>query len=220
QLSLRAVYVCLLANCLPKIEAQVKFTLETLDALTVKPAQFLPLLTHLLSVLVFVPDIPRKPILYMFNAVVNLIERRKWPAGHETVYGDVWILCLHYLWAVSQPQFSVRFGDVDSNDLYYGSGETYLAAVAEKIDYVMQQVLALIETEPVSKPAIAMNLLECAVMRLEIEGPVVKLVANLLKRCAKSGQFSSRVAFVIDDLTKLSEDNEELKQALIKMKLL
>ncbi|KAK6047945.1 hypothetical protein COOONC_14550 [Cooperia oncophora] len=126
QLSLRAIYVCLLANSLPKIEQQVKFTLETLDSLTVPSTQFIELLTHLLSVLVFVPDIPKKPMLHMFNAVINLIERRKWPAAHETLHGDAWILCLHYLWAVSRPSFRMRFGDVDSNDLYYGSSETYL----------------------------------------------------------------------------------------------
>ncbi|PIO62196.1 hypothetical protein TELCIR_16257 [Teladorsagia circumcincta] len=84
----------------------------------------------------------------------------------------------------------------------------------------MQKILELIEAQSTAKPTVSMNLLEFAVMRLEIEGPVVKLVTNLLKRCAKSGQFGSRVAYVIDDLTKLSADNDELKQALIKMKLL
>ncbi|XGW19981.1 hypothetical protein V3C99_003643 [Haemonchus contortus] len=220
QLSLRAVYVCLLTNSLPKIEAQLKYTLETLDSLTIPPAQFLPFFSHLLSVLVFVPDLPHKPTLYWFNAVVNLIERRDWPAGHETVYGDAWIRCLHYLWAVSQPDFPLNFGNVISNDIYYGSSKAYLAVVTEKADYVMQQILALIEAQSTAKPTVAMNLLEFAVMRLEIEGPVVKLVTNLLKRCAKSGQFGTRVAYVIDDLTKLSEDNDELKEALIKMKLL
>ncbi|KAK6046675.1 hypothetical protein COOONC_15821, partial [Cooperia oncophora] len=149
------------------------------------------LLTHLLSVLVFVPDIPKKPMLHMFNAVINLIERLVSEDFVLTIAGVVQYIRVKYR-----------------------------TTVAEKVDHVMQQVLALIEAQSAAKPAIAMNLLEFAVMRLSIEGSVVKMVTNLLKRCAKSGQFASRVAYVIEDLTKLSEDNDELKQALIKMKLL
>lgn len=51
--------------------------------------------------------------------------RKKWSADLESVQGEMWIQCLHYLWAVSQPQFSTKFVKVDSNDVYYGSSEKY-----------------------------------------------------------------------------------------------
>lgn len=218
--SLRTVYLSLLAKSIPQTEALLGFCLEILESLPLSASECVPLFKQFLAVLVFVPDVPQRPVLSVFTAFVNVIERKKWSADLESVQGEMWIQCLHYLWAVSQPQFSTKFVKVDSNDVYYGSSEKYRTAVAEKVDLVMQHLLGLIETQPAAKPTVAFSLLEFAVMRIEIEGPVVKLVMNLLRRCAKSGQFTSRIPYVIEDLTKLSERNEALRQALIRIKLL
>ncbi|VDL82047.1 unnamed protein product [Nippostrongylus brasiliensis] len=201
-------------------EALLLSCLETLDQLAIPAADCVPLFTQFLAVLVFVPDVPRKPMLHIFSEFLDLLVRKKWPANSEAVQGDVWMLCLHYLWAVLQPDFLTRFLHVASNDVYYGSSAEYRAAVAQKVDIVMQQVLALVEAQTSTKPTVALALLEFVVMRMEIEGPVVKLVTNLLKRCARSGHFERRIALVIDDLTVLSETNEPLRQVLVKMKLL
>ncbi|WKX92750.1 hypothetical protein Q1695_010634 [Nippostrongylus brasiliensis] len=220
QYFLRTIYLGLLANSPSQTEALLLSCLETLDQLAIPAADCVPLFTQFLAVLVFVPDVPRKPMLYIFSEFVDLLLRKKWPANSEAVQGDVWMLCLHYLWAVLQPDFSTRFLHVASNDVYYGSSAEYRAAVAQKVDIVMQQVLALVEAQTSTKPTVALALLEFVVMRMEIEGPVVKLVTNLLKRCARSGHFERRIALVIDDLTVLSETNEPLRQVLVKMKLL
>ncbi|VDL81955.1 unnamed protein product [Nippostrongylus brasiliensis] len=220
QYFLRTIYLGLLANSPSQTEALLGSCLETLDQLAIPAADCVPLFTQFLAVLVFVPDVPRKPMLHIFSEFVDLLLRKKWPTNSEAVQGDVWMLCLHYLWAVLQPDFSTRFLHVASNDVYYGSSAEYRAAVAQKVDIVMQQVLALVEAQTSTKPTVALALLEFVVMRMEIEGPVVKLVTNLLKRCARSGHFERRIALVIDDLTVLSETNEPLRQVLVKMKLL
>ncbi|VDM63130.1 unnamed protein product [Angiostrongylus costaricensis] len=220
QFSLQTVYLSLLTNSVSQTEALLLFSLETLNELTLPPLQLLSIFAQFLALLVYVPDIPQKPLLFLFDSFSQVIQRRKWCQNQEDLLGSAWILCLQYLWAVSQPDFTVKFANVQSNDVYYGSSEAYRMSVMEKVDFTMQQVLSLIEAQSSTKPTVALSLLEFAVMRLEIEGPVVKLVSNLVKRCARSGQFESRVVHVIKDLTKLSETNDELKQALVKMKML
>ncbi|KIH62558.1 hypothetical protein ANCDUO_07158 [Ancylostoma duodenale] len=228
--ALRAVYLSLLANSRPQTEAMLTYSVQTMDDLEVPPAQCLSLYSEFLAILVFVPDKSEKHVLPFYNAFVQFIQRKKWPPKHEGFLGDVWILCLRYLWAVSQREFSTKFTNVQSNDVFHGSSKEYMlvkehsagsvdslerknrifsAAVTKNVDFAMQQLLSLIEAQPAAKPTVALHLLEFAVMKLEIRGPVVNLVSNLLKRCAKSGQFEVRVRCVIDDLINLSETNEE-----------
>ncbi|KJH53238.1 hypothetical protein DICVIV_00549 [Dictyocaulus viviparus] len=218
QSSLQTVHLSLLINCLSQTEALMLFCLETLQELTVPPQHLLSMYAQFLALLVYVPDVPQKPVLFLFDSFTEIVQRRKW--SENVLLGDAWILCLHYLWAVSHSDFPVKFINVQSNDVYYGSSDAYRAKVMEKVDFVMHQLLSLIEEESPTKPSVALSLLEFSVIRLSIVGPVVKLVSNLLKRCAKSGQFQSRVIYVIKNLTKLAETNEELHSALVKMKLL
>ncbi|KHJ83684.1 hypothetical protein OESDEN_16615 [Oesophagostomum dentatum] len=218
--SLRALYLSLLANSRPQTEALLHYSLQTMNDLDVPPSQCLSLYSEFLALLVFVPDKSKEHVLVIFDGFVKVIQRKKWPPNSEAVLGDVWILCMRYLWAVSRQEFSIKFTNVQSNDVFHGSSKEYITAVMEKVDFVMQQLLSLIETQSPAKPTVALHLLEFAVMRLEIKGAVVKLVSNLLKRCARSGVFEARVRCIIDDLIKLSESNEEVKEALIKMKLL
>ncbi|KAJ1372559.1 hypothetical protein KIN20_034742 [Parelaphostrongylus tenuis] len=220
QFSLQTVHLSLLANTLSQTEALLLFSLETLDDLSVPPLQLLSMFAQFLAVLVYVPDIPRKPALSLFDSFTYIIQRRKWCQDQESLLGDAWILCLRYLWAVSQPDFTVKFTNVQSNDVYYGSSEAYRLVVMEKVDFIMQQLLSVIETQSPTKPTVALSLLEFVVVKLAIHGPVVKLVSNLLKRCVKSGQFELRIVHVIKTLTKLCETNDELKVTLIKMKVL
>ncbi|EYC28836.1 hypothetical protein Y032_0007g3452 [Ancylostoma ceylanicum] len=218
--ALRAVYLSLLANSRPQTEAMLSYSVQTMDDLEVPPAQCLSLYSEFLAILVFVPDKSKKHVLPYYNSFIKYIQRKKWPPKHEGFLGDLWILCLRYLWAVSQREFSTKFTNVQSNDVFHGSSKEYIAAVTKHVDFAMQQLLSLIEAQPAAKPTVALHLLEFAVMKLEIRGRVVNLVSNLLKRCAKSGQFEARVRCVIDDLISLSETNEEVKQALVKLKLL
>ncbi|ETN86523.1 hypothetical protein NECAME_05927 [Necator americanus] len=214
------IHLSLLANSRPQTDAILRYSLQVMEDLDVSSAQCLSLYSQFLALLVFIPDQSNDRILDMFNIFVEIIQRKKMPPNSEGFSGDVWMLCLRYLWAASQQEFSVKFMNVQSNDVFYGSSEEYSTAVLEKVDFVMQQLLSLIEIQSTGIPTVALQLLEFAVMRLEIKGPVVKLVSNLLKRCAKSGLFETRVRCIIDDLTKLSETNEEVKQALVKLKLL
>ncbi|VDK49872.1 unnamed protein product, partial [Cylicostephanus goldi] len=215
--TLRTIYLSLLANSRPQTEALLHYSLQTLNDLDVSPAQCLSLYSQFLALLVFIPDTSKDQPLLMFKEFVKVVQRKKWPQNSEGMLGDAWILCLRYLWAVSRREFPVKFTNVQSNDVFHGSSSIYTTAIMENLDMIMQQLLALIETQSPAKPTVALHLLEFAVVRLELRGPVVKLVSNLLKRCAKSGQFVVRVRCIIDDLIKLSETNEEVKQALVKL---
>ncbi|RCN51366.1 hypothetical protein ANCCAN_02519 [Ancylostoma caninum] len=187
--ALRAVYLSLLANSRPQTDAMLSYSVQTMEDLEVPPAQCLSLYSEFLAILVFVPDKSEKHVLPFYNAFVKFIQRKKWPPKHEGFLGDVWILCLRYLWAVSQREFSTKFTNVQSNDVFHGSSKEYMlveersidslkrkthvssAAVTKNVDFAMQQLLSLIEAQPAAKPTVALHLLEFAVVKLEIRGP-------------------------------------------------
>ncbi|VDM75604.1 unnamed protein product [Strongylus vulgaris] len=118
--SLRTVYLTLLANSRPQTEALLHYSLQTLNDLDVSPAQCLSLYSQFLALLVFIPDKSKDYALSMFKGFV-----KKWPPNNEGVLGDVWILCLRYLWAVSRQEFSTKFTNVQSNDVFHGSSKAY-----------------------------------------------------------------------------------------------
>ncbi|VDP22271.1 unnamed protein product [Heligmosomoides polygyrus] len=73
--SLRTVYLSLLAKSIPQTEALLGFCLEILESLPLSASECVPLFKQFLAVLVFVPDVPQRPVLSVFTAFVNVIER-------------------------------------------------------------------------------------------------------------------------------------------------
>uniref|UniRef100_A0A1I7XTJ0 DUF3730 domain-containing protein n=1 Tax=Heterorhabditis bacteriophora TaxID=37862 RepID=A0A1I7XTJ0_HETBA len=198
-------------------DALIRLCIETINILSVPPAQFVSICEQFLAFLVFVPDSPQKSTLYMFSAFVNAIERRQYDCS---VLGEIWILCLRYLWAVSRPEFSVKYRNVQSNDVLYGSSAEYISHVSEKVDYIMNKILCIAEAEPASNPTISFLLLEYIVSCIEINESIIKLVSSLLKKCAQSGVSVNRLQYIVHDLTLLSDNNQISRNILQKMNIL
>ncbi|CAJ0576545.1 unnamed protein product, partial [Mesorhabditis spiculigera] len=197
--ALRAAHLALYANSLPQTDALLRICIESLMDSEADAAHFVAKLTHLLAFLVHVPDNPDKPPLYLFSAMLAVIDRRNWEST-PVEHGASLVHCLDFLWAAGQAEYPTRFPSVQSNDELYGASDEFRESIGDLASHTLDRLIPMLMREPT--PLIAAMLLEHLVARTDYvaDEQLFLLCRGLLQRCRKSVELRKRVSRIITDL--------------------
>ncbi|CAJ0932361.1 unnamed protein product, partial [Mesorhabditis belari] len=197
--ALQAAHLALYANSLPQTDALVRICIESLMDADIDGAQFVARLNHLLAFLVYVPDSPEKSPLYLFGAVLAVVERRTWD-GWTSERGACLVHCLDFLWAAGQPEYPISFPNVHSNDELYGGSAEFKDHLNLLAGEILNRLFPLLMSE--ERPTIAAMLLEHWIARTDYSADQQSLLLcrRLMQRCRKSADFRKRLSYMIEDL--------------------